>query len=104
MKYGPGVNKDLPMFHVVSGLFFQRQSNGDMRVMTTNGEWPLETGANLHTDHTIPQQSWCSTVAFSSARGDCQEAIVEVEATLRMEPLLRDVPSDDLLKPFKKLA
>jgi hypothetical protein len=75
----------VPLFHVAQGLYLQRQTNGDVRVLTTNGELPLATGANVKTDHTVEHQSWCRAVAFSSARGDTLESITAVEQTLRSE-------------------
>lgn len=49
-----GVNKLLMVVMVAQGLFLQRQHDGSLRVMATNGELPNETGSNLRADVTVP--------------------------------------------------
>lgn len=78
-----GVDKGLPMLHVCQGLFVQRQTDGSVRVMCTNGEEPLDTGANLRHDARVPLQSWCSAVAHTSARGDTLEGVEAAEEMLK---------------------
>jgi hypothetical protein len=81
------VEMHLPVFHAGGGLFIQRLSNGDVRIMTTTkGESPLASGVNLVTDFTIDRGSWMSIVASTSARGDCLETIMEVEALMNKLP------------------
>ena len=80
MKLGPGVDTTLPFFHVDDGLILQRQPNGDMRVMVTNGEPPLPTGANLKADVTVLADVWRSAMsavndALSSERGAARRKV-----------------------------
>lgn len=77
------VDTSLPTMHVAGGLMLQRQPDGSVRVMVTNGEFPLDTGSNLKFDVTVPHQSWCSAVAHTSARGDTLEGITAVKEALR---------------------
>lgn len=65
-----GVSLDLPMHHLQNGLFFQPQPDGSVRVMLTNGENPLATGANLRGDVTISQDSFISGIAACCEGGD----------------------------------
>lgn len=58
-----GVNLKQRTLQLLPGLFFQRQDDGSMRVMTTNGELPLDTGANLRSDQTVPADEWDEVVS-----------------------------------------
>lgn len=58
MKIGPGVDTTLLMQHLGDGLYLQRQPDGRVRVMGTNGEEPVPTGNNLRFDATVSGAAW----------------------------------------------
>ncbi len=82
MKIGPGVDTSLRTHHAGEGLMFQPQHDGTVRVMKTNGEWPLATGQNLLLDVTIPAAAWASVVAFTSKDGETAEKFADAEELL----------------------
>jgi 2-polyprenyl-6-methoxyphenol hydroxylase-like FAD-dependent oxidoreductase len=81
-KYGPGVDLSLTTFHAGDGLFFQRQSDGAVRVLVTNGENPLATGQNLRADFTVDADGWASVIASTSLRGDSADVYREIKDIL----------------------
>jgi type VI protein secretion system component VasA len=70
MKLGPGVDTNVPMFHAGGGLYVQRQADGAVRVMCTNGELPRSDGANLRHDVTLEAGGWKSAADFGAGTDD----------------------------------
>lgn len=77
------VDTSIPMFHAAAGFYVQRLADGSVRVMGTNGELPLATGANLRFDATLTQDTWASAVAHTSQRGDSAVVHDQILVALR---------------------
>ena len=60
------------MFHQRNGLFFDRQQNGDMRIVKTyDGRGPRPD--NVVLDHTMTQSEFASIVAYGTPMGETTE-------------------------------
>ncbi len=60
------------MFHAKDGLFFARQSNGEVQVISTSDARP-PNGANVKSHISLKENEWASVVASVSLYGETSE-------------------------------